>query len=121
MKKILLTTLLILLTGLPNTALANYGTARFGANAAFTPRNRAIAGYRNRQIQMQKAYTKALSNYGNRNYYFHTGNCGSSAANSAAYNTVAADTVATEPSRFSRDYTPRTTKRYTKNGLTYYN
>ena len=113
MKKILLTTLLILLTGLPNAALANYGTARFGANAAFTPRNR--------QIQMQKAYTKALSNYGNRNYYFHTGNCGSSAANSAAYNTVAADTVATEPSRFSRDYTPRTTKRYTKNGLTYYN
>lgn len=66
----------------------------FGSNAAFTPANRAYAGFRNRQIKRQKAITKA----------------------------IAATAQRSMPSTLSRNYTPtRTTTSYTRDGITYYN
>lgn len=134
MKKFLLTVLLIMFTSLSANAtysvsfgntgrpafVSHGGMSRsmhnFGSNAAFTPRNRAYAGIRNREIQRQKAVTRAISsmaaqNYGNSNYnYQRTMN--------GTRNSVA---VQNQVSRFDRNYTVKTQKSYTRGGVTYYN
>ncbi len=126
MKKVLLTLLMIIFTSLSanatytvhfgNTGHPAYavhgGTVRrslhsFGSNAAFTPSNRI----RPARVSRTKAMTRAMKNmnrYGGNGY----GN---------AYSYRAANVVSVEPSRFSRNYTPRTQRSYTRSGITYYN
>ncbi len=66
----------------------------FGRNAAFLPSNRAYAGTRNRQIQREKAMTRAIASYSQQ----------------------------AQVSRFDKNYTVTTTqKTYTRGGVTYYN
>ena len=129
MKKVLLTIFLIMFTSLSANATysVHFGnTGRpafavhggmvrrsintFGSNAAFLPSNRALAGQRQRAIARERAITRALSSMGNP----YAGRCN----RTYSYN---ANAVAVEPSRFSRDYTPRTQKSYTRDGITYYN
>lgn len=135
MKKFLLTVLLIMFTSLSanatysvsfgNTgrpAFVSHGGGmprsmhNFGSNAAFTPRNRVYAGIRNREIQRQKAVTRAIrsmasQNCGNSNYNYQR-------TMGTTRNSVA---VQNQVSRFDRNYTVRTQKSYTRGGVTYYN
>lgn len=134
MKKFLLTILMIMLTSLSANATYSVhfgntgrpafavhgGTMRrsintFGSNAAFTPENRALAGQRMRAIARERAITKAIGSMGNY------GNTYARGGYNRAYSYRAASTVAVEPSRFSKDYTPRTQRSYTRDGITYYN
>lgn len=133
MKKVLLTLLMIMLTSLSahatysvhfgNTGRPAYtvhgGTMRrsintFGSNAAFTPANRALAGQRMRAIARERAITKAISSMGNQY-------AGGGYGRPYSYSYRAASVATAEPSRFSKDYTPRTQKSYTRGGITYYN
>ncbi len=138
MKKFLLTILMIMLTSLSahatysvhygNTGVPSFavygGTMRrslhsFGSNAAFTPSNRVLAGRRMRAIAREKAITKAISSMGSSSRYSQPYAAGGGYGRAYSYQAASVATV--EPSRFSKDYTPRTQKSYTRGGITYYN
>lgn len=78
---------------------------RFGRNAAFTPRNRVLAGQRLRARRYDRAMINALNNMGQR-----TININNNVASSAS-----------QVSRFDRNYTVQKQTSYTRGGVTYYN
>ncbi len=91
----------------------------FGSNAGFTPRNIRREQARRRAVAREEAFTKAISSMGNNGY-----NNGMNPRMYANYSqrSVSRTAVVDQQSRFDRNYTPaRSTKSYTRNGVTYYN
>jgi len=96
-------------------AHAPRSAVRFGTNAAFTPANAHYAGTRNREIQRQRAVTRAIDAYGRsyarpRNAQYYGG-----------YNSIASTVNEAPISRYSKNYTVKAQRSYTRNGVTYYN
>lgn len=91
----------------------------FGSNAGFTPRNIRREQARRRAVAREEAITNAINSIGRNNGY--------NGMNSRMYanysqRSVSRTAVVEQQSRFDRNYTPaRTTKSYTRNGVTYYN
>ncbi len=95
----------------------SHSVNRYGTNAAFAPHTRARIVAKQRQIRRYNAITKALENYGSRSAYGMGGYGGAYGMSSRANRAY----VAEQPSRFSKDYTIKPQKSYTRNGITYYN
>ena len=94
-------------------------SASFGQGALFTPRNRAIAGRRNRMAERQRAMTHAM-----RNMYNQQSMNGQSAAmqNGTSPQLKSTSARPTNISRFNKNYKISVqTKSRTNNGITYYN
>ena len=91
----------------------------FGSNAGFTPRNIRREQARRRAIARENAITNAINSMGRNNSY----NGGMNSGMYANYSQRSVNrTAVVEQSRFDRNYTPaRTTRSYTRNGVTYYN
>lgn len=135
MKKVLLTFLVILFTGMsanagqlfftggvPTHYSSGYGVSRsvhrYGTNAAYTPYNRTMTARRNREVRRYKAVTRAIQT-GAYNQS-RVGYNGYGGGYSGAYRAQSA--ASAEPmSRLNKNYTIKTQKSYTRDGITYYN
>lgn len=91
----------------------------FGSNALFTPQNIRREQARRRAIAREEAITNAINSMGKNNRY----NGGMNPRMYSNYTPRSTSrTAVVEQSRFDRNYTPtRTTRSYTRNGVTYYN
>ncbi len=90
----------------------------FGSNAGFTPQNIRREQARRRAVAREEAITNAINAMGRNNSY----NGGMNGMYSNYSPRATSRTAVVEQSRFDRNYTPaRTTRSYTRNGVTYYN
>lgn len=101
--------------GAVTTVAYAHSPYNFGSNAIYTPANRIRAGRRIRQIQYEKAVIHSIKNRNNINLNINRDNGRISQAASTPVETSA------PMSRFSKDYTLKPQKTYTRGGVTYYN
>ncbi len=82
----------------------------FGSNAAFLPHNIAATAQRNRAAQREKAITRAINSYANKNNAY---------ANALNNNKVS---ISNTPSRLDRSNSIQPARKtYSRGGITYYN
>ncbi len=82
----------------------------FGSNAAFLPHNIAATAQRNRAAQREKAITRAINSYANKNNAY---------ANALNNNRVS---IGNTPSRLDRSNSRQPARKtYSRGGITYYN
>lgn len=82
----------------------------FGSNAAFLPHNIARTAQRNRAAQREKAITRAINSYANKNNAY---------ANALNNNKVS---IGNNPSRLDRSSSIQPARKtYSRGGITYYN
>lgn len=100
----------------------SHSVHRYGTNAAFAPHTRARAMVRQRHINRYNAITKAIGNYGSRGgYNMGAYGMGGYGGGYGVPRMAQRTYVAEQPSRFSKEYTIKPQKSYTRNGITYYN
>lgn len=90
----------------------------FGRNAAFLPQTQARAARYRRAVARQVAITKAIENMGNNRY---PSRCGYGAPNRINHINTASAVTSGNVSRLNRNYSIKSQKSYSRNGITYYN